>query len=138
MMLVDTGALYALIDRRDTHHSAAKEFYETVAGAEPLVLPCPVLTEAWMLTKRRLGLACADRIWESVVSGAFRLLETDQLLLEEALEIERKYADSEFGLVDCVCFALCERLKIHRVFTFDRKHFSMYAPSFAPSLELLP
>lgn len=138
MILVDTGPLYALTDRRDMHHAEATEFYRSVAGVEPLLLPSPVLTEGWMFVKRRLGAVYANRMWESAVSGAFRLADVDELLLEQALDIERQYADSEFGLIDSVCFALCERMKIKRVFTFDRKHFSTYVPTFARHLELVP
>ncbi len=28
--------------------------------------------------------------------------------------------------------------RLERVFTFDRRHFSIFVPSFAPNLELLP
>lgn len=83
-------------------------------------------------------MAYADRLWESAASGAFSLFQVDETLLEEGLQIERRYADSEFGLIDCICFAVCERLKVGRVFTFDRKHVSIYVPTFASHLELVP
>jgi len=138
MIVIDTSALFSLADRADVNHGRSKLFYEAVVGREELALSGPVLTEAWSLAKVRLGHAPANRIWETATGGVFRLFPADELLLEEALQIERKYADCRFGLVDSVCFALCEKLKTSRVFTFDRRHFSAYVPSFAPRLELLP
>lgn len=33
---------------------------------------------------------------------------------------------------------LCEKYKIEKVFTFDKKHFSIYKPNFLKSLIILP
>jgi predicted nucleic acid-binding protein len=98
MILVDTGALYALTDKNDKNHRQAKKFYSSIVGQEILAISLPVLTESWLLLEARLG----------------------------------------FGFVDATCFALCEKHKIRKVFTYDRKHFSLYRPRFASHLELLP
>lgn len=138
MILVDTGALYALIDKNDVNHSRASEFYRSAAGREVFCLTLPVLAEAWLLIEARLGRYYADRLWEAVCDGAFEILPLEREDLVSALEIERKYRDAGFGFVDATCFALCEKHKLRRVFTYDRKHFSTYKPTFAEALELLP
>ncbi|MCR4420373.1 MAG: PIN domain-containing protein [Clostridia bacterium] len=86
----------------------------------------------------RLGIYYADRLWVAVGEGVFEVLplEREDLLL--ALDIQRKYRDAGFGFVDATCFAVCERHRLRRVFTYDRKHFSLYKPTFAEALELLP
>ncbi|MBC7335608.1 MAG: PIN domain-containing protein [Clostridia bacterium] len=138
MILVDTGALYALVDRNDVNHAQAAEFYRRTAGREAFGITLPVLTEAYLLLEARLGIYYADRLWAAVGEGVFEVLplEREDLLL--ALDIQRKYRDAGFGFVDATCFALCERHRLRRVFTYDRKHFSLYKPTFAEALELLP
>jgi len=138
LILVDTGAFYALIDKNDVNHSAAKEFYRSVAGREVLCTSLPVLTEAWLLIDARLGSYFADRLWESVCDGTFEILPLEREDLALALEIESKYSDAAFGFIDATCFALCEKHKLRRVFTYDRKHFSIYKPHFTNALELVP
>jgi predicted nucleic acid-binding protein len=109
-----------------------------VVGRESLALSLPILTESWLLVEARLGHQYADRLWRSVSEGVFELLQIDSGDLGKALEIENKYAQAKFGLVDATCFALCEKHRIRKVFTYDRRDFSIYKPRFAPSLELLP
>jgi predicted nucleic acid-binding protein len=130
--------LYALIDSNDINHSNAKEFYEGVVGKESLALSLPVLTEAWLLIEARLGEHLANSLWQSVSEGVFELLELDLNDLSRAREIDRRYSKARFGLVDATCFALCEKHKIRKVFTYDRRDFSIYRPKFSQSLELLP
>ncbi len=138
MILVDTGALYALVDQNDIHHSEAKRFYKKVAGKETLCISLPILTETWLLIEARLGRYSANKLWTSVSKGAFEILKLEMDDLENALKIENKYYEADFGFVDSTCFALCEKHKISRVFTYDRKHFAIYKPSFSDSLDLLP
>jgi predicted nucleic acid-binding protein len=97
-----------------------------------------VLTESWLLLEARLGRSVANKVWGAVHRGVFELLELEREDLKAALEIELKYQDAGFGFVDATCFALCEKHKIRKVFTYDRKHFSLYRPRFASHLELLP
>lgn len=138
MILVDSGAFYALIDKNDINYTEAKRFYEKVAGKETLCTSLPILTEAWLLIDARLGSYFANRLWISASKGVFEILEIDRADLESALEIENKYERASFGFVDSTCFALCEKYKIRKVFTYDRKHFKIYKPSFSASLEILP
>jgi len=45
MILVDTGAWYAVCDASDTNHQRAKAFYEKVAGVIPLVTTDAILVD---------------------------------------------------------------------------------------------
>jgi predicted nucleic acid-binding protein len=74
----------------------------------------------------------------SASKGIFEILELERDDLEYAFEIENKYQEAGFGFVDSTCFALCEKYKIQKVFTYDRKHFRLYKPSFSDFLDLLP
>ena len=42
-LVLDTGPLYASLDRRDADHQACRRLID--AAAEPLVVPAPVLVE---------------------------------------------------------------------------------------------
>lgn len=138
MILIDTGAIYALTDKNDANHIGARRFYETVIGKETLSISLPILTEVWLLIDARLGPYFANRLWQSITEGVFEILDLNKSDIHKALEIERRYEKAGFGFVDSTCFALCERYKIRKVFTYDRKHFVIYKPSFSKSLELLP
>lgn len=138
MIFVDTGAFYALIDKNDVNHLRAKKLYKKVAGREVLCTSLPVLTEAWLLIEARLGGYFANRLWQAVCDGAFEVLPLERGDLELALETEKKYSDAGFGFVDATCFALCEKHQLRRVFTFDRKHFTIYRPGFTEALEPVP
>jgi predicted nucleic acid-binding protein len=138
VILVDTGALYALIDKNDINHPDARRFYEGVAGSESLAVSLPILTEAWLLVDARLGGYFANKLWQAALSDVFDILEIEGEDLKVALGIEKRYEKTGFGFVDATCFALCEKYKIRKVFTYDRKHFGIYKPSFSKSLDIVP
>ena len=103
-----------------------------------MAISLPILTESWLLIEARLGYHLANRFWQSALEGVFDLLELEIDDLKRALEIENKYQKARFGMVDSTCFVLCEKYKIRKVFTYDRRDFSIYRPTFAETLELLP
>jgi predicted nucleic acid-binding protein len=83
-----------------------------------------VLAESWLLIRRRLHQAAADRFWEAL-RGAARLEPISAGDLEVAWSIRQGFPDQRFSLVDLTSFALMQRLGIHRVATFDRD-FAVY------------
>jgi len=138
VILVDTGAIYALADRHDGHHKEAAAFFQKTQGQEILAIPVPVLTEAALLVEARLGMRPVRALWDDLLDGMFELLPLSVETLELARKIDRRYADANLGLVDAVCLALCEEHQIAAVFTYDRRDFGLYRPTFAASLTLVP
>jgi predicted nucleic acid-binding protein len=138
VILVDTGALYALADRRDGHHREAADFFRQARAGEAFALPVPVLVEAALFLDARLGPKAARALWDDAVEGVFSLLGVSAEVLAKARAIDRRYRDARLGLVDCTSLALCEQHRIETVFTYDRRHFAMYRPSFAAGLRLVP
>lgn len=136
--LADTSGIFALVNRRDRHHQAARRWFASAAGSETLVITQPLLTEAWRLIHAKIGAHQADTFWESVLGGLFIPIDLEITDLRMAFEIRKKYADSGLDFVDATCLAVCERHYIRQVFTFDRAHFGIYRPTFTEFLELVP
>lgn len=138
MILVDTGALYALADRQDAHHRDAEAYFRGAHEREVLAVPASVVVEAALFLEARLGTHAARALWDDIGGEVFYLLPITHNTLVTARRIDRKYADANLGLVDCTCLALCEEHHIGTVFTYDRRHFGLYRPTFADSLKLVP
>ena len=136
MILVDTGAFYALADRRDVNHEAAVACLNRLDA--PLATHNLILTEAWYLLESRLGRAAARRLLEQVTQQRIELLAVEPSDLAAALVIEERYSDLDLGLTDAVSLSLCNREKITRVFTFDRRDFGSFQPRHTQALRLLP
>lgn len=90
-------------------------------GKEIKLVPAPVLTELFFVSTARVGYDRAVLI-DSEVRKFFNIIP---LAIED---MERMEAIK----------ALAERLKISRVFTFDRRDFTVYRPVHADALTLLP
>jgi uncharacterized protein len=131
--LIDTNAILALLDRKDSNHESVK----TVFPAQ-LLVPSTVLPEVDYLATTRLGSHVAQRFLKSVLDGELDLIQVESSDLRRALELQLQYADVPLGLVDTSIVALAERLQLRRVLTFDRRHFRLVKPVGLGHLELLP
>lgn len=78
--------------------------------------------------------ATARRAFQEV----YTLLDVPHDVLALASAIDRRYAGAALGFVDCTCLALCGRHRITTVCTYDRRHFSLYRPTFTRALTLVP
>ncbi len=90
MILVDTGALYALGDRNDTHHRDATAFFRQTRGQEVLAVPGPVLTEAALLIEAQQGMQPVRALWDDVLDGVFELVAVSGETLALAREGTRR------------------------------------------------
>lgn len=132
-MIVDTGILYALADRSDKHHAAAKKIFSTNA---PRVVPEPVITETdWMILSR-LGrdaeLGFLRGLAELVIEAPSR---QDRA---RAAEVAEQYADLELGYVDAIIVALAERLGESTLATVDHRHFAAVRPRHVEAFDIVP
>jgi len=124
-IFVDTSAFYGLADRSDRRHAEAQALYDANAGIERFYTSDLVMAETWLLIRGRLGRRAAVQWWAGMRAGIVEVVPTSDADLEAAWWIVQRYGDQDLSLVDCVSFALMERLGIDAAFAFDH-HFSLY------------
>ncbi len=135
-ILVDTGILYAMADMDDAWHGAIKRFLQK--STETLIVPITVLPEICYLLNTHLGQASEKKLIESIIRGELRV---ESLTIEDfrrSIHLLETYSDINIGFVDASLVAIAERLKIQRILTTDRKHFSIIRPRHFHSFNLLP
>jgi predicted nucleic acid-binding protein len=138
MIFIDSGAIYAIFDKNDTNHKCAAAYYKENIKEETFIITTPILIECWFLIESRLGAFFSQKFLDAVHSNIFVLREISYVDFENALTINKKYDTAGFGLVDSLSFAFIERNKINKIFTFDRKHFSIYMPDNLKEMTLVP
>mgnify|MGYP005854963029 CR=1 FL=1 len=138
-ILVDTGAWYALADKSDSNHEAAKSFYVEKVGILPFVTTEAIVVETWALINAHLGRIAAMSYWSMLLETRLPVLFLEPVEIEIAWVIGKDYPDQDFSFVDCTTFALMERRGITEAFTFDR-HFWVfrYGPGRRKALSCLP
>jgi uncharacterized protein len=122
-IFVDTSAIYALLDRDDANHTAAKARLRTMKKQRIApVLSNFVVAESHALLLTRLGADVARRWLLGNVWRVDQIIASDE---QKARDIIRSHVDKTYSYTDASSFALMERLGIERAFAFDR-HFKQY------------
>lgn len=134
MILVDTGPLYALVDRADRHHLASLELLSDHPG--PLVVPVLVVTESTYLIGSRLGADAEVRFLGDVAAGRFVIEQVDPHDWLRIAELVHHYRDLPLGTVDASVVAIAERLDIAEIATVDRRDFATVRPSHVNAFDL--
>ncbi len=117
-LFVDTGAWYALVDRKDPDHSNAAAFFQT--NRIPLITTNFIFCETITLLRRCLGWRIARDFGKKLKSSGFvSLAAVNNDDEETAWEFFLKYKDKDFSYTDCASFAFMKRLKIDTAFSFD-------------------
>jgi uncharacterized protein len=135
-LILDTGPLFASLDRSDADHSACRRLIET--ADEPLVIPAPVLVEVdyWIHTRLHPGVLVA--LLDDIVAGAYHVEELRPEDYRRVKELCDRYADADIGFVDAAVLALVERLNEPKLATLDHRHFGTMRPRHVEALRLVP
>lgn len=122
-VLIDTSAVYALVDRSDANHPAARAVLDALRKrrAVPLLTNF-IVAECHALLLARLGADVARAWLLANVWDVERVSEADETAGRQILA---KYTDKTFSYTDALSFAVMERRGIRTAFAFD-PHFSQY------------
>lgn len=135
-IVADSGAIFALYDRKDKHHTAVRRLLDKERSL--IVIPSAVLAELDYLLREHLGIKAELDFIESIMSGSFVL---ENLLSEDVVrchELITTYQDLDLGLADAAVIATAERLNIERILTVDERDFRAVLPKRGKPFLLLP
>ena len=115
-VVVDTSALFALLDKRDANHASAVAFWSDPVD-EDLVTHAYVVIESVALVRARLGAAAVAALVDELLPG-IRVEMVDRPLHDGSLADLRRIGGGT-SLVDRVTIAFATRHDIQRAFAFD-------------------
>ncbi len=124
MIFVDTGAFFAANVPQDSDHDAARAFLS--GNREPLLTTDYVIAELLTLFRAR------GQKQRSMIVGR-QLLEQGACTIEwitkddviEAWRVYQQFHDKAWSFVDCLSYAVIERIGISKAFAFD-DHFRQF------------
>ena len=121
-VLIDTGAILALLNIRDPWHAACVDAYQRFRL--PLVTSEAVLTELFHLVgqdHKRMETA-----WAFVRSGSMKLAEIMDAELPQIHALMSRYWDRPMDFADATLVHLAKRESLSTIFTVDHADFETY------------
>jgi uncharacterized protein len=120
-VLLDTGPLVAIMDRRDQYHEWAKAQWAEIPA--PLLTCEAVLAEACFLVRHLAGgpAAILELVTRGVVSAPFKL----EAQADAIRRLLVRYASVPMSLADACLVRMAEQIPRIRVLTLDRD-FQLY------------
>src|SRR4051794_28838952 len=105
-LVLDSGPLYASLDRRDANHDPCLELIVTTF--EPLVIPAPVLVEVDYWIHRRLHPDISVALLDDILNGVYVVMDLLSTDYQRVRDICGRYADADIGFVDAAVLAIVE------------------------------
>ena len=119
MILLDTSALYALLDAGDSQHRKAKLIHNRLKRAsQSFLIHNYLLLESLALVQRRLGPAQAQRLMETSKDLEMEWIGPE--LHHQAEEEWLSRSNKGLSFVDCTSFVLMRKRSIKTAFAFDQ------------------
>ena len=136
MILLDSGGLFAALNRAEAAYDTARSVLERETG--PRVLSPFVLAElAYLLTTSGL-LEAELMVLEDVARGAYVLASFDAVDVGAASEVVERYRDQKIGLADASIVVLAGRYGTNRVLSLDERHFRTLLTPAGEHFTILP
>ena len=135
-IVADSGGIYGLYDRRDSHHKRLRAAVER--ERDHIVIPCLILGELDYLLRVRIGQPALLQFLSDLDAGAFALEPTTEADLQRCARLLVKYSDLDIGLCDAAVVALADRLGTDRILTVDERDFRPIRSARGKPFRLLP
>jgi predicted nucleic acid-binding protein len=133
-LLIDTGAILAILDRRDRWHPACSRAIRQLRL--PALTSEAVLTEVFhLLGRSRVELNVA---WSFVRSGPIQLATIHHSELAHIESLMSQYRDRPMDFADATLVYLAERESLSAILTVDRADFSTYRFGRRKRFQILP
>ena len=136
-LLIDSGFLYATVDKRDKNHKRVMELLPILPEAD-LILPTLVLVEVTYLLHNRLGHREMRQFVARLDGSPIRFEDITQADIPRIHQLLDKYSDVELDFVDASITALAERLNVRQILTVDERDFRIIQPAHCEYFEILP
>jgi len=122
-MLVDTGPIVALIDKRDGLHQKATRVADALA--DQLLTTEACITEALYFIYDAGGWSAQRVLRDMVSNGDIRVLPSAGPLNARAFAYMERFRDIPCDYADATLLVAAEETGVRQIFTFD-KHFYAY------------
>jgi predicted nucleic acid-binding protein len=133
-VLIDTGAILALIDKSDDWHEVCTS---TFSG-----LPLPMLTSEAVLTElfhmAGVNRAKKESAWRFLRTGIIILATIEHSELEHIDALMSRYRDRPMDFADATLVYLAQRESLEVVFTVDQTDFSIYRIGGKKRFQIIP
>lgn len=133
-ILVDAGPLVAFLHRDDHDHVKCVETLRELR--EPLLTTWMPVTEAMYLLA--FSTTAQVALLEMIERGAVRVLTVETGDLPAIRSLMNKYHDLPMDFADASLVQLANREHIDRIFTLDRRDFSVYRMSTGRVFTIVP
>ena len=132
--LIDAGPLVAILHRDDQDHGLCVDAFKTFNS--PLLTTWMPVTEAMYLLS--FSPRAQDALLEMIERRALQILPIGTDDLAEIKALMNKYRDLPMDFADATLVQIANREKIGRIFTLDRRDFSVYRLSDGRSFDIVP
>ena len=122
MIFLDTGFLFAIVSKRDAHHSRVVEVFRTFKDlrlADHLVTTNHVIAETITLT-RRIGHQEAVKLGDQLYGEKLARIHWATPDEERAaFDYFKRHQDQTYSVEDCLSFVVMEKLGIREALAVD-------------------
>lgn len=120
VVIVDSSALFAIEDLKDSTHQKALEIYPTIPADTQVIIPAEIFAETvntvWKKLNKKAAIDCAKKILSST---GFTILESSHELRLASLNIFENLQSKNISFTDCLVMAFAKKFKTKFIFGFD-------------------
>lgn len=134
--VIDTGVLYALVDAATEPHEACVAAIQ--AEPEAIIVPQATLPEVCSLVASNLGAQREAAFVRYLNDSDWRLEPLTEPDVPRVVTLMSEHAESGLGYVNAAVAAVAERMGATRIYTLNRRAFSVIRPVHVERFDLRP